>query len=131
MATIRGTFAIADWQEETLDETDGVRTTRVVGRQSFTGGIEGEGRVAWLLCYRSDGTARFVGLQRIEGLVDGRSGSIVLEASGDHDGTSSSGTWTVITGSGTGALDRALGTGGFRAPGGPTVDYELQLGEDG
>ena len=130
MATIRGTFAIADWQEETLDEADGVRTTRVVGRQSFSGGIEGEGRVAWLLCYRPDGSARFVGLQRIEGLVDGRSGSLVLESAGDHDGSSSSGTWTTVKGSGTGALGRASGSGSFRAPGGPTVEYELQLEED-
>lgn len=131
MATISGTFAIADWQEETIDEADGVRTTRVVGSQTFSGGIEGDGRVAWLLCYRPDGTARFVGLQRIEGLIDGRSGSLVLESAGDHDGTSSSGTWTVVEGSGTGALERSSGTGGFRAPGGPTVEYELRLGEDG
>lgn len=101
--------------------------TTATGTQRFSGAIEGDGRVAWLMCYRADGTARFVGLQRIDGTIDGRAGTLVIESVGDHDGTRSTGTWTVIEGSGTGALAGATGSGGFTAPGGMTVEYKLTL----
>jgi len=112
--------------EEAYHEVEGEpRLARASGTQRFTGDIGGDGSVVWLMCYRPDRTARFVGLQRIEGSIGELRGSFLIEASGDHDGSSSGGSWTVIAGSGIGDFVGLTGEGGFEAPGGPTATYRL------
>jgi hypothetical protein len=126
MPNATGTFTITSMGEEPYQESgDGPKLTRANGSQAFAGDIEGEGSVEWLMCYAPDGTARFIGLQRIAGTLDGRTGSFVIEAAGDHDGRQSKGTWNVIAGSGTGDLSGLRGTGTFEAPGGPEATYSL------
>lgn len=126
MSRASGTFSVAGGGETTLREAEGeVRVTHVSGRQRFEGDLVGEGTVEWLMCYSADRTARFVGFQRIEGSIGGRSGSITLESVGDHDGHGSKGTWRIVPGSGTGQLAGIAGGGHFDAPGGPIVSYEL------
>jgi len=82
------------------------------------------------MSYASDGTAHFVGLQRIAGSIGDRKGSFLIGAIGDHDGTSSTGTWSVLACSGTGDLERLRGEGAFRAPFGPNATYELDYDFD-
>jgi len=126
MATAEGTFEIASGSENPyLAIDDGPRLTHAGGVQRFGGDIEGDGTVDWLMCYLPGGSARFVGLQRVSGLLGGRAGSFVMEAVGEHDGARSKGTWQVIPGSGTGELQTITGEGGFIAPGGSTVSYRL------
>ena len=121
-----GTFAVIGGGEETIREApDEVRLTRVRGSQRFSGAIVGDGSVEWVFCYRPDGTARFLGFQRIEGSIEGQSGSLVMESVGDHDGKRSKGHWHVIPGSGTGELAGIRGEGTFEAPTGPEVTYRL------
>jgi uncharacterized protein DUF3224 len=127
MANATGTFEITSWDEDTYHEVEGeVTLTRASGAQRFTGDIEGEGSVQWLMCYSADGAARFVGMQRIEGSIGERTGSFVVEAAGDHDGRQSKGAWTVIAGSGAGGLSGISGEGTFEAPGGPEASFSLQ-----
>ena len=60
-----GTFKIEAWDEHAYSESnDGAKLTRAAVKQAFSGDIEGEGAVEWLMCYRPDQTADFVGLQR-------------------------------------------------------------------
>jgi len=126
MATATGRFTVLGGNEESIAEVpDGIRVTRVSGRQRFAGSIEGEGFVDWIFCYLPDRTARFAGLQRIVGGIDNRSGSLVLQSTGSHDGRQSRGTWRIVPGSGTGELAGIDGEGSFDAPGGPEVDYTL------
>ena len=88
MGAIEGTFEVLSTEEQALfDAGDGVRLAHASGTQRFSGGIEGDGSVDWLMCYLAGAEARFVGLQRIDGTIDGRRGSLVLEAVGGHDGT--------------------------------------------
>jgi hypothetical protein len=126
MATANGTFEITSMGEDTLRELDGDgKLTHANGTQRFTGDIEGDGSVEWLMCYVQGG-ASYVGLQRIEGSLDGQEGSFVIEAVGRFDGGSSSGSWAVIEGSGTGQLEGITGEGRFEAPGGPNATYSLE-----
>ena len=126
MSRATGTFSVTGGSEQTTREAAGeAKLTRVSGTQRFSGGIVGEGSVDWVFCYRPDRSARFLGLQRIEGAIDGRSGSLVMESTGNHDGKRSNGRWRVIPGSGTGELAKISGEGTFEAPGGPDVSYEL------
>jgi hypothetical protein len=128
MSTLTGGFELASWDEQTTQELEGERKlTRADVTQTFTGDLEGEGSVTWLMCYAEDGTAHFVGMQLVRGVIDGRKGSVVLETIGDFDGTVASGTWTVVPGSATGDLAGMTGTGRFEAPHGPNATYTLEV----
>src|SRR5438034_433335 len=114
MATADGTFEITSMGEETLRDLDGdAKLTRANGTQRFSGDIEGEGSVEWLMCYLAGGGASYVGLQRLEGSLEDRKGSFVIEAVGRFDGAASSGSWAVIEGSGTDELEGITGEGRF------------------
>ncbi len=126
MTTATGSFEVTSGSDDALDALpDEIRVSHATGRQRFSGDIEGDGAIDWLMLYRPDGSARFVGLQRIVGSIGGRSGSVVIEAVGDHDGSSSRADWTIVEGSGSGALTGIRGTGTFVAPGGPSGTYVL------
>ena len=128
MGAIEGTFEVLSTEEQALfDAGDGVRLAHASGTQRFSGGIEGDGSVDWLMCYLAGAEARFVGLQRIDGTIDGRRGSLVLEAVGGHDGTRSTATWRIVDGSATGELEGIHGRGVFSAPGGRTASYRLEF----
>ena len=126
MTKATGSFEVTSMTEDPYEELDGgFKLTHASGAQRFTGDIEGDGAVHWLMLYRPDKTATFVGLQRITGTVAGRRGTFVLSAEGDHAGGSSSIRWTVATGSGTGDLAGISGSGSMTAPGGAKGTYEL------
>jgi hypothetical protein len=126
MPKISGEFEVGSMSEETYQDLgDGGKLTRAGGTQAFSGGLTGEGTIQWLMCYRADGSARFVGLQRVDGAVEGREGTFIIEAKGDFDGTGSKGTWTVIPGSGSGALEGLRGEGEFQASHGPKATFNL------
>jgi uncharacterized protein DUF3224 len=126
MAKAKGSFQITSFNEDTYeDRGDGRKLTHAWGDQAFSGEIEGEGAVHWLMAYRPDKTATYVGLQRIKGVIGGRHGSFIIEATGDFDGAASRGTWSVIRSSGTDDLKGISGTGTFDAPGGPKATYAL------
>ncbi len=126
MAKANGTFEVTSWDEEPYEELEGGgKLTRADVRQEFSGGVTGAGAVQWLMAYRADGTAHYVGLQRVTGSIDGRAGSFVLETTGDFDGTEATGRWSVIPGMGTGDLAGLRGTGTMRAPHGSKAEFEL------
>lgn len=128
MTTASGEFQVAAWKEETYEELDtGRGLTQADVSLGFSGAIEGDGAVRWLMAYRADGTASFVGLARITGALDGRSGTFVLQNTGEFDGTAARGQWSVVEGSGTGDLDGLTGAGGFVAGQEATYSLEYQL----
>jgi hypothetical protein len=121
-----GVFTVRGGSEQTVREVPGEpKLTRVSGTQRFDGGIVADGSVEWVLCYSPDDSARFVGFQRIDGSIDGRSGSLILESTGDHSDGRSKGRWRVVAGSGTQAPGGITGEGTFDAQGGARVSYEL------
>ena len=124
-------FKVESWEENTYEELGGeAKLTRASVGQAFTGDLEGGGSVEWLMCYREDKTADFVGLQRFVGRIGSRSGSFVMQTRGSFDGTEAKGRLDVIAGSGTEELSAITGTGAFAAPLGSTasveLDYDLQ-----
>jgi len=125
MPSATGTFEITGMHEDPWGrEDEEPRLTRAGGTQRFSGDIEGDGVVEWLACY-VDGQARLVGLQRVAGVVGGNDGAFVIEATSDHDGKQSSGTWRILDGTGSGELVGISGSGTFEATGGRTVRYRL------
>jgi hypothetical protein len=130
MTMVNGSFEVSNLREDTLAElSGGGKLAHAGGDQTFTGGLEGDGVVDWLMFYRADKTARFVGMQRFEGALDGRKGTFVVEVIGDLTGEGSTGKWRVVAGSATDELEGLSGHGEFRAGRGNaeyTLDYELE-----
>src|SRR5258706_2517011 len=76
-------FTIKSWDEKPYGEgPDLPKLTRAAVTRTFTGDIAGEGHVEYVMMYRSDGSATFVGLERIVGHVAGEAGSFVLQRTG-------------------------------------------------
>ena len=105
-------FAITSWDEKPYSEgPDLPKLTRASVAKTFTGEIEGEGHVEYLMMYGSDGSATFVGLERITGRVGGMAGSFVLQRAGTFEGGQAKESYSVIPGSGTGELRGLRGDG--------------------
>jgi|SRR5579859_402034 len=114
--TAKGTFEVKGWDEKTWDgkqwnEQAGPKLTHANVTQVFHGGIEGESVVQFLMAYRDDSYATFVGLQQITGRIGARSGSFVLEVSGVFENGAAKSNWSVVGGSGTGELQGITGNG--------------------
>jgi hypothetical protein len=118
-------FKVESWDENKTVEAESGGTSFAKVEQSLTGEIEGEGLAQWLMCYRADKTADFVGLQRISGRVGDREGSFVLTSNGTFDGKVAAGEMVVVEGSGEGEFAGIRGTGRFAAPLGSTATVEL------
>ena len=93
--------------------------------EAFHGDIEGQGVVRFLQAMRADGSASFVGIERVTGSIADRSGTFLLQDAGTVEGSVVSGTWFVIPGSGTGGLAGLRGEGGFTANLGEDADITL------
>ena len=72
MTTLNGSFEVTSWDERAYDERDGRRLTKASVKQRFSGAVSGAGSVEWLMSYSEDATARFVGLQLVDGEIAGR-----------------------------------------------------------
>jgi len=89
--------------------------TRIHVEESFSGDISGDGVVEFLQAARADGSASFVGIERVSATLGGRAGTFLLQDAGTVAGNVVSGDWFVIPGSGTGGLAGLRGEGGFSA----------------
>jgi hypothetical protein len=105
-------FAINTWDEKPYSEgQDQPKLTRASVTKAYTGDLEGEGQVEYLMMYRSDGSAAFVGLERVVGRIGGKRGTFVLQRTGMFEGGQAKESYSVIPGSATGDLRGLLGDG--------------------
>jgi len=112
MTTANARFAIKSWDEKPYSEgSDQPKLTRASVKKTFTGDIEGEGHVEYTMVYRADGSAAFVGIERIVGRIGDKKGSFVLERIGVFEGGQAKESYSVIAGSGTGDLTGLQGNG--------------------
>ena len=128
--TANARFAIKTWDEKAYSEGQGLpRLTRASVTKTFTGEIEGEGQVEYLMMYRSDGSATFVGFERIIGRIGTKSGAFVLQRSGVFEGGQAKESYSVVPGSATGELRGLRGEGSSSVGHGTehpfTLDYEF------
>lgn len=121
MKTANARFAIQTWDEKSYSEGEGLpKLTRASVTKTFTGDLEGEGKVEYLMMYRANGTATFVGFERVVGRIGGRSGTFVLQRTGVFVGGMAKESYAVVPGSATGELV------GFRGEGSSAVGHGLE-----
>ena len=123
-------FTLKSWDEKPYGEgQDLPKMTRAAVTKTFTGDIGGEGHVEYLMMYGSDGSATFVGLERVVGHVAGRAGSFVLQRTGVFENGVAKESYVVIPGSGTGDLLGLRGEGASAVGHGTehpfTLNYEV------
>ena len=112
MQTANARFAIKGWDEKPYSEGEGQpKLTRASVTKAYTGDIEGDGHTEYLMMYRADGSAAFVGLERVTARIDGKSGTFVLERTGVYEGGQAKEAYSVIAGSATGELQGMRGEG--------------------
>lgn len=116
MTQLEGTLKTMSWDEKQYDAAPGqpkFTHARVV--HELAGAIEGETSICYLMAYRPDGSAHFVGLATVTGSVDGKDGSFVLQDVGTFEDGVARGRWTILHGLGSGALRDLRGDGHFAA----------------
>ncbi len=123
----KGGFHVTGWDEKPYREDGSRKLTLAVVDEAFEGGITGQGSTRLLMAYAPDGTAHFTGLQHVDGAVEGRPGTFVLEAVGEFDGQVARWHATVVPNSGPGGLAGLSGAGTFGAPHGSEAIYELEF----
>jgi Protein of unknown function (DUF3224) len=115
-ARVNAVITVHKYEPMAYDKrAEGPVLTRIHVEESFSGDIEGDGVAEFLQAGRADGSASFVGIERVTGKVAGREGSFVLQDAGTVEGNVVSGEWFVVPDSATGQLAGLRGTGGFRA----------------
>ena len=109
-------ITVHKYEPSAYDESaEGPALTRIHAEESFSGDITGDGVVEFLQAAGADGSASFVGIERVTGQIGGRQGTFLLQDAGTVAGNIVSGDWFVIPRSGTGQLAGLRGEGGFRA----------------
>jgi len=124
--TAKARFAITSWEEKSYSEgPDQPKLTRASVAKTLSGDIQGEGRVEYLMMYRSDGSATFVGLERIVGRIDGKTGTFVLQRTGTFENGVAKESYTVVAASATGDLRGLKGEGHTAVGHGMEHQFEL------
>ena len=126
MTTSKASFEVKDWQEDEFDSADGAaKLTKASVRKEYSGDITGTSVTEWVMAYSADGSATFVGIERITGAVDGREGTLVLQHVGKFEGKAAVADLTVVSGAGSGGLADVNGAGSLRAD--PAGHVQLDL----
>jgi Protein of unknown function (DUF3224) len=119
-----GTFKIIAWNEKPYAELEnGGKLTRASVELAYTGGIEGTSTIEYLMAYRNDEWAAFVGQERITGAIAGSKGSFLIQHRGTFESGVARSTWTVVPSSGTESLRSIVGHGTFVADKQGRADY--------
>jgi hypothetical protein len=126
MTAITASFEVTNWKEEPFDERrDTAKLTTATVTKSYSGDIDGESVTEWQMAYAEDGTASFVGLERIAGRVAGRKGTIVVQHVGSYENGAATAALTILGGCGTADLAGTTGQGDFVADPSGTVRLDL------
>lgn len=116
MGRVDGAFTVKKWDETPLTDANALpNMTQAFVTYTLTDGIVGEATIAYVMAYRPDKSASFVGLARVTGKIEGREGSFMMQDIGTFENEVARGRWTILHGFGTGGLREIRGDGHFAA----------------
>jgi hypothetical protein len=125
-AEMTATFEVTDWNEDPFDNApEAAKATSAKVSKTYTGDIAGSSFTEWLMAYGDDGSAEFVGLERITGQVGGKRGSFVVQHIGKYRDGAATADLRVVEGSGSEDLAGISGSGDFVADPGGTVHLKV------
>ncbi|NUW40837.1 DUF3224 domain-containing protein [Nonomuraea rhodomycinica] len=116
--TIKAGFEIVKFEESVYEEpAEGPKLTRVRIHKRYQGAIDGTG-VAEVLTAQGTAGGGYVASERIEGTLDGRRGTFVIQHGGLADGPDQSSYGSIVPHS---------GTGGLAGISGQAMEFEFQV----
>jgi hypothetical protein len=124
----KSTFEVKSWDEPTLSEgPDGAaKITHASVVFAYSGDLEGQSAMEYLMVYGDDGSATVIGVERITGTLNGKSGSFVLRHQGGYADGVAKGEFSVVDGSATGTLAGLRGKGTAIARKDGSTEFTLQ-----
>lgn len=123
---LRGEFQITGWDESNYSEGNhGVKQSHAKITQSYTGDIEGNSELQYLMSYQSSQSAIFVGIEKVTATLQGKQGSFVLQHNGKFEDGVASSQFTIVPHSGQGELTGLQGEGTFRSGEGGKAQYQF------
>ncbi|WP_433557799.1 DUF3224 domain-containing protein [Pseudonocardia xinjiangensis] len=131
MTSTTGRFDLTRWGEEIIDEGEGegAKLVRVSNSKTFEGGISATSDAELLQALAQEGSAAYVGIERVRGEVDGRKGTFVFRHSASGSASGGDFRVDVVPDSATGDLSGLRGELTIvKSPEGEhtyTFDYEL------
>ena len=127
---VEPTFEIKSWDEQPWHEAGGGRKlTQATVTKIYHGPLEATGTMHYVMAYADEGTATYVGLELVDGMLDGRTGTFVLKDVGGFEGGIARPAIEIVEGSGSGELGHLRGTASVDATKKDvqtmTLDYDL------
>ncbi len=127
---VRIPFEVTGFEPEplSLGEPGPVSFGRVTLRKTFSGALTGTSVVAMTSATVGEAPAGYVAVELVTGTLDGRTGTFVLQHTGEVDGAAQRTSGLVLPGTGTGELAGLRGTvelGHEESGAVLTLDYEL------
>jgi Protein of unknown function (DUF3224) len=124
-------FEVKSWDETPFDgEPEGLpKVTQALVTKVYTGDIEGTSTTLWLMAYGGDGSATFVGLERITGRISGGEGTLVLRHMGSYADGVAKADLVVVEGATSGNMESTTGEGEFVAD--PSGSVTLKITSPG
>jgi hypothetical protein len=110
MPNAEGTFQVHNWEGETYEESEGAVLSRASLTKTFDGAFQGSSTAELLMAEAKDARA-YVGMERLDGSLNGATGTFVVmhSASQVMNGEESMQV-TVVPGSGTAGLEGISGS---------------------
>lgn len=108
----KGIIACRNWQELSVDTVDGAaKITRITAENFYSGDLEGQSKLEYIMYYADAATGRFVALEHVTGRFGAKSGQFVLQHIGTFAQGVSETALTVLPGSASGDLSGLTATG--------------------
>lgn len=118
----------ATWDGAAADGVAGPKQTVATVTSRWEGALEADSEQRWLMTYDTDGSARYVGMERLTGTLDGRAGGCVLTHRGSFSAEGLHSAFEVVEGSGTGDWSGIRGSGELTNPDhGPRTTWRADL----
>ena len=121
-------FEIAEWNETPNEKWAFGKVSRTLAVKRFSGDLEGTGTIEATMLRVSEGdidVKSYVGIETIEGTLQGREGSFILVHTAEAEGENYKQHLKILPGSGTGALKGISGEGSISPAHEFVLDYEL------
>lgn len=129
--TLTGTFQITQWDEEShIVFDEGGKQSYAQIKQTYSGDIEGNSSIKYLMNYKTETTACFVGYEVMDIEIDGKKGRMILRHDGVFEQGVASSKFNIIAENSTGELKDINGSGSFTSTENGQAIYTFEIGSD-
>lgn len=119
-------FELLNWDESPYWQgEDGSKMTKASISKSYFGQLQGVGQLEYIMSYQADGSASFVGMERVNGKLEGKQGEFVLQHQGHFVQGKVHSSFVLVKGSATRELTGMEVQGHFIAGHGAKVQFEF------